>query len=1292
VLRVPEREQLKRLFVPALFIALAILVTLGYGSGVQLNDGQADLHIDPLRFLGTLLHAWNPALYLGAHTGFWYPYETPYAWFYGVAQIFHIPQDVAQRFAVFLVYTGCLASMYYCLRWVAPWISEAARVAGSVAFLFNMYVALNSQAQIIWLLVYATLPAMVGITARALRGELSVWTGAMWMTVMVLVGGGINPPLVAINVLLIVLYAIVAVALSGARRATVKRAIPFAVATGTACLLVNLYWMVPFVDYFRHVWLSGVLSEAPSLHNAATSFDNVLRGLGHWATFVSFGDHAYFPWAHTYESGFFGAMLWFVPIVALGGIAFQRNQRAATLYFLASVIVSVPIVVGYYHDAVGDAVTMPVYDMFYRYLPGFQMFRFSYKWIAGVEFGMSALYGLSAFALTSWLRDRYARLEWVPNAAAMALIAVPVFVFIPVIVHKMNYPGTQLPAWEYRENALVGGDQTHRVALFPTQFLEQFDWGNPEFYIENSLVGRPMIYGLLGSEPSQGTDVWVRRAYRAAREGMPFAADMFRVLGVDTFLQRDDFIPVIDFSSMDSGHYNSTTLTHDILHRVLGATPVRADGPLRVYHLTGALPLIYGVVHPVIATDPTFTTGYLGDVKAMAEGKARFDPQLRSAEEFSSVMRELSPILPQTHAAVRDLAVDEALNNGGVRIHQSSAEPSVSIPFEVKDAARYVVFARDESLLYGIAPPETLSIDQTNFTPESIGTWSSYGEITLNGGKHLVSDGYADPNLSVAVVRADDLNAWLARIGQLTTELPNNLAISRPVQWYSTTFNVPKPGWYRVTADAIGNLGPDGQSKARPRKLQAGGGFPANLGATLPYVLDAGVTGTAPLMMPPEWYVSDPAAYSWQRGDSESWFLFARHAHARVFNPGGGALVRVAMRASRLEIGNVLDVSVNGLGVQRLAFAGPKDAWRFADTTSQLQGPQPVLLTFTLRLPHGWSDVAFTFASALGQYGDLRSQVAAAAVAPDLSFTRVGSATAPSAPVSDGAFFARAINVPPGRFTGDPDISGATSSTGLGVSVTWLAVAYGGRNGVQYRLTPLPQNGFFDVNFMHAFPNDWYDSSRRVEGVWVIGRGARVHLSNVYYGLHAMPAREMRNSASNKLVNLPLRLDGKIIAKQPVFLRTGWHSVASAAWWIKMNLLEVDATSLPVTSDLTLQWRRLSETGINVTAPPNRNAFLLVFGSAFHPEWQAEVNGHPLDHVIVNGVSNGWLVPDLPAGGTIALRFTAQRSYELSAIVSLLSFIVLILLATRPDLVRRVPGYVRRVPVLLRGGLLKRWP
>ena len=207
----PLPETLRKALVPALFVALALLVTMGYGSGVQLNDGQAALHIDPLKYLWHLLHAWNPLLYYGTHTGFWFPYETPYAWAYGVAQLLGISQSFAQHIVVFAVYLGCLASMYYCLRSVAPWLDEISRIAGSCAYLFNMYVALNSQAQIVWLLTYAVLPAMVGVTARAMRGELNIWRGALAIALLVLVGAGINPPLVAINVVVLAIFVAVTI-------------------------------------------------------------------------------------------------------------------------------------------------------------------------------------------------------------------------------------------------------------------------------------------------------------------------------------------------------------------------------------------------------------------------------------------------------------------------------------------------------------------------------------------------------------------------------------------------------------------------------------------------------------------------------------------------------------------------------------------------------------------------------------------------------------------------------------------------------------------------------------------------------------------------------------------------------------------------------------------------------------------------------------------------------------------------------------------------------------------------
>jgi Alpha-(1->3)-arabinofuranosyltransferase len=1271
-LRWPAQAVLRRALVPALFIALALLVTLGYGSGVQLNDGQADLHIDPLKFLWSLFHAWNPALYLGTHTGFWFPYETPYAWIYAIAQIFHIPQDIAQRFAVFAVYLGLLFAMYYCLRSVAPWLNETARVAGSVAYLFNMYVALNSQAQIVWLLTYGTLPAMVGVTARAMRGEMNVWRAALGIALLVLVGGGINPPLVAINVILLAIFVIVMLALNPEPVATARRTLPFAAAACVGTFLVNLYWIVPFVDYFRSVWLNGVLSEGPSLHNAATSFDNVLRGLGHWATFVSFGGRPYFPWAQPYSQGFFSALLWFVPIVALGGVAFRRNQRPATLYFLIATVVSVPIVVGYYHNALGDAVTTPIYDAFYRYFPGFQMFRFSYKWVAGVEFGICGLYALGTYSITQWLREQLSRFAsaerdrwaWTVPAVSSLLVAVPILVFIPVLVDKMNYPASVLPSWEYRENALLGNDDQHRVALFPTQFLEQFDWGNPQFYIENSLVNRPMIYGLLGSEPSEGTDAWVRRAYRATREGLPFAADMYRVLGVNTILQRDDFLPVIDFSSPDEWKYNSTTLTHDLLHRVLGATPERSDGPLHSYRLSGALPLVYGVSHPVISTWPRFSEGYLGDVDAMAKGHARFEPSSRSYAEFTATMRTLSPILPLSTAASRDLAVNAALPNGTL-VRPSSANVQWANPFALRDSDVYTIYAREQSLLFPQSAPRVLQIDGGYFRPNGTGgAWTEYGQVVLSRGRHWVSDGYEDPKLVVALVKSDDVRQWTSRIASLGQALPRNRALETLVYKRSTTVTLPA-GAYRVHASAVGPFGPDGFIRTRLiRGTVFKGTFPTGLSGTLPYVFGDGVVSTSPVTMPDAWYRDDPTAFSWQRGDPESWLLFSKDSHLRVFVSSGGATTRVAMRVSRLQVGPVMSVAVNGRTQRDVVVGGPDAGPQQYDSIDHLQGPVPVSVSFTLALRAGWNDVGFVFHPANGERGDLGPGIIEAAVAPDISFTKTGSASgAPSAITPDGGFTGIALPNPPGSLTGDPEIVGQVVSIGTGT--TWLAVALSDRGIVSYRLYALPQSGNFDIYFMHAFPNNWYDGLQHIVGIWFVGRQNRSAFARLAYYVHGAPGRALKRPSS--LTALPLKVDGKTVGAAPVVLGRGSHLVSSADPEVKIALLTIEPAALPQTRSFPVMWNRQSATSLDVTAGPGA-PFLLVFGDAYHPEWTASFNGEPLAHVIVDGVSNGWIVPSLPQGGTIMLRFAGQRSYAVAAIVSLIALILLVVLASQPRL------------------------
>ena len=1010
------------------------------------------------------------------------------------------------------------------------------------------------------------------------------------------------------------------------------------------------------------------------MHNAATSFANVLRGLGHWATFVSFAGRAYFPWAAAYASGLFGALLWFVPIVALGGVAFRRNQRPATLFFLIVTIVSVPMVVGYYHDVLGDAVTAPVYDRFYRSFPGFQMFRFSYKWVAGVEFGISGLYALGAHALIAALRDHVTKLRaldaqkwaWLVSGARMLLIAMPILVFIPVVINKMNYPAEPIPAWEYRENALVGGDQRQRVALFPTQFLEQFDWGNPQFYIENSLVDRPMIYGFLGSEPSEGTDIWVRRAYRAVREGLPFSANLFRTMGVDTILQRDDFIPAIDFSSPGEWRFNSTTLTHDLLTRVLAATPVRSDGPLRVYHLRGALPLIYGVTHPVMSTLPTFADAYLGDVDAMAKGRAQFDPPSRSADEFSSLMQSLSPILPGSADQVRDLAVNEALP-GAIRVHPPSADAAFLTHFNVKSGGVYAVFAYEESLLFDRSAPQTLEIDGQHLSlRNSGGAWAEYQNFGLTPGLHWVSDGFLDPDLVVAIVNLDDLRAWQARIVALESALPQNLATETLVYGANTNVTLPYSGKYRVRATGIGPFGPDGivGTRLRPGRSFLGS-FPSNLSGTLPYVLGRGIVGTSAIRMPPQWYSEDATVYQWQRGDPISWFLFARDAHVRVFVPGrSGVRGQVSMRISRLQVSDLMTVTVGGEPPRNVVLPGAPANDQQYDTIDELNGPAPVQVRFTVDLRPGWNDVAFDFHPTSGERLDLGTDVLSAAVAPDLAFTQVGTLLTSLSPRTDRSFTALPLARPSTGLDGDPELTGTVSKTAdRGAS---LAVALASKGRVVYRLFPIAADGSFDINFMHAFPNDWSDTSQRIAGLWLLARGSHPKFANVEYEVHALPGRAVRRPAS--LAAVPIRIDGKPVGRSPVFLTSGRHLVASADRQINIGLLTLEPANDPPTKDFGLTWQRGSTTAIDVTAPSSASPYLLVFNEAYHPEWKATLAGETLPHVIVNGVANGWIVPSLPGGGKVLLTFTGQEYYVVAGAISVIALLIAIVLAWAPEL------------------------
>jgi hypothetical protein len=417
-------------------------------------------------------------------------------------------------------------------------------------------------------------------------------------------------------------------------------------------------------------------------------------------------------------------------------------------------------------------------------------------------------------------------------------------------------------------------------------------------------------------------------------------------------------------------------------------------------------------------------------------------------------------------------------------------------------------------------------------------------------------------------------------------------------------------------------------------------------------------------MMPEQWYGQDPATYQWQRGDPTPWFLFARDARVRVFVPGSrGVGAQISMRVSRLQVADSMTVAVNGGAQQSVTLGGSAANPQAVDGIAKLEGPPPAPVSFPVALQPGWNEVAFRFHPGDGEREDLGMGVISAAVAPDLSFTRTSTAGTQTV-LHDGAFRAFALDKPPTGLAGDPEIDGTVE--GADARPAWLAVALADGANVIYRTFPIAQDGAFDINFMHAFPDGWFDRTQRIVGIWFISRGAAPKFSAIYYNLHAMPARALRRPQS--LTDLPIRIDGKAIGAAAVFLSAGRHTVASGDRQVKMTLLTLDPVKLPRTKPFALTWQRESPTALKVTTRSATSPFLLVFGEAYHPEWQASLGGEPLPHVIVDGVVNGWIVPSLPEGADITLTFAGQRYYFVAALLSLIALGLMILLACIPRL------------------------
>ena len=947
-----------RKFWPIAFVlvAAAVIPTFSFGNSVVYYDNNPDVHIDPIGFVHRLMYAWTPDYFMGMHTGFMQEYLTPYTFLYAFLFSMHLGPFVSQRIVVFLTLLAITVSTYISLRYIAPRMHIAGRLTAAILACWNIFVAFNMHGSSIMLLPYAAMPAFVATYAAYADRRVSLLNATCIMGALSLFASGVNPPLLAIDAAVVALFAVVAILGAANRVRCTRRIIALTITSGLLVILLNAYWLIPFLDYFHGVWLGGVLSESTAMHNADTSFVNTLRGFGQWGIARGDDQGPYYLWASSYAPfGVFWFLTWLTPAFAFASLIFRSVAGRAQAFFLLLATIGLPLVVGYYSGPGGHAITAPLYDFLFTKVPGFQMFRAAYKWEGAVVFALAGLAGNFVSALATAGRTKRS-LSWIYRAGTVAPAIAAIAAFFPVLHYGMNPPSVaQLPEWFFQVQRAIPSTTDERGALFPGQYLEPFLWGTPAYFFETPLYSIPLIYGYLGTTPSIDTDQIIKRAYREARAGSPDAQDVFASLSTRYFLQRDDFRNLDDFAFPGRVVPTSASQAHDIIARVLGAQQVDAFGASRIYFARAPLPVMRASDVGLISALPSDTIAAMFSGTALASGVPVLDGTRLTPGQTAELVRDGAAV-DRRSAALRAFAISSIMHSQSTY----AIVPSLSVPAP----RRGVLYLNEIGSRSGDPPLVSVDGAQGTLCTNVFLTLWSCGARSLAPGVHMIRVVSQFNSAIRASILADELirnreNALVAATSrasfggfdfeardQYDLQARGERITEAPLTWSSER--------EESVPIALGSLRDvlDETPQATPAKSQA-----------LPVLPSRGTASSNLLWLPQRFYAA-PETYRWNRGAPQSWIVLSKDAHFYVlFSGKSGARGLIEAPLSVISGRANVSIALNGKTVAFFPVIGsgrkPSPNTAFADILGN-----PRVIRVTGRLRHGENDLAVVVHSA----------------------------------------------------------------------------------------------------------------------------------------------------------------------------------------------------------------------------------------------------------------------------------------------------------------------------------------
>ena len=549
----------------AIYIGFFLLAIYFFASNEIYINSRTDINTDPINTYRSFFYMWNDGFFLGQSYAWVVSYIFPHAFFYAffqaIFQSIYISQ--ALTFATFLFMGFVSFSLF-----VRSEFKTNDPIIFLVSFFYacNIFVALHiSSGYLSLLTAYFAMPLQL-FCLRKILEFTKYFRFSILFSLATLFMSGINPPFIAINLIVIFVY-LIHVSRDLNHKLLTTRNLKRLGITFILTLTVNLYWIFPLLLYFLQSASFGeLLSEPLTMHNRTSSYLNVFRTLGLWSFGAEYKSVPYDDYSGLFlHNPFWIFSMFLFPLIVLGLSLFSQKQLRQKIWLYILIVIAIPVAVGIYQPPFAG-----IYQWSYDHVPLFSMFRSSYKLVQIYIFALATLLATHLLQLSNRKKPFFIILLSI-------LFVVNAFPFFTKTVIQQDNRIKTVPDYYFDAAAFFKKDvDNYRIFTLPMQYFSVYTWGNTKSNIEY-IFKKGLVTRMPGTEYTPSNAIYIRLHDFLVNHQYVEAEDLFRELNIKYILQRND---------IDWEYYSNLSLPPEQIRGILAPyRKVASFGALDVYEV-----------------------------------------------------------------------------------------------------------------------------------------------------------------------------------------------------------------------------------------------------------------------------------------------------------------------------------------------------------------------------------------------------------------------------------------------------------------------------------------------------------------------------------------------------------------------------------------------------------------------------------------------------------------------------------------------------------------------------------